>query len=356
MYTKHIIDSQPKPIKLEGFIPGMGGKSKTETETNIDKSMVVNSLTKVTTNAAQNINNESKQQFATFVLQKNTQEIDGLVCGGDMTMELVSANDAKVEADVEMTIKTTNDLNADITAGVSNSILSETADGAGGIDDMLATLDGAFEEIGATARDAINGLTGRDSETSTKMNIDQSQTINMDNIIEKNLNSEINDSSVQEAINNMKQSNNQTVKNALSGGNCNIKALATNDIDAIFNAVFTTEKMNKISTKIVDEIAQEFEKIDSDAGLLGEAGEALATAMVGAGQGIDLATDNVADVANNVVDEVGETSRFAIGSFTSGPVLSVVGLIVVLMMCAAAAYFMMMSDGANNAPIPFKKK
>ena len=366
--TKKVLNEYGEQV--ETFLPGMGSKSKSESNLNdTDNSYKENVDEKITENFKSNMSsvvqknctdvaNESKQEMLIEIAAANAINVSGVdTGGGDFEFGgIKQTNDVKVEATMSAENKattkitnsasntTTNQLTdimkdekkmgesltalagkgIDAVAGVANNaidagagMVNNTVDAAAGVANN--TVDAAA----GVATAAIDGLTGGSKSTEENVNIE-------DNSVEivKNLNHEVNKDIISNSLESAMESKVNTEslqacgakimgENAISldsiktgGGNVKIKDIEqTNKITAIIDCQFSNETCNDIVTEFMNKIetSEEFQKLTKEE--QEGFGAALGAAAEGVGAGVAAAAEGVGEGLATTAEGVGEGTK-----------------------------------------------
>lgn len=294
-------------------------KDLTSIEENIDKSTLVQGMTKMLTNVITKVTNDNKAALSQLIVVSNSINVDGLTIGGDLNVSGIKQSN-KIDTKVEM--KSVQDIANKIQVDISNSISSiinstikdtkDTINNKSNISQEATNVGNVVTSLAKTAGDVVNGITDNigsvannmidttgkvlssilgpstntNTSTNTTVNVDKStisetdkqlkSLLNLnqsfksiqDNSISQDISNILDNKNIAECVSNLQASNTISYKNTTVKGNANFTDLIqANDISAVMNCAFNQKVITDISVKIVNNYAQNITNMVANANI-----------------------------------------------------------------------------------------
>jgi hypothetical protein len=307
----------PRPIELtqpvakpERKASFWGGSSSETEETN--KNVVIESARKVMQSAVTEMINSNAQVFNRVVVLENNITIRNVSCLGDFNYVGNSQSMDIIEnTNIDFTNTATVSIKTAMTTRISDAFTdTDTTNGS-----MLSDTTGQFAG-------ALTNAFGGDTNKKTTLNSDIKKACQ--DAVNATVENKLTNSNIQSAATASQNANKITIENIRCGGNANISG---NDqvimLDSFIEALMeNTFDLDVVTTMVTDIESRVTTAIESNgdiaaagaaaAGVVGAAGAALAENITAAGGAVATAVTPFTDVANNAVDEAGDTAQTAI--------------------------------------------
>ena len=311
---------------------GLFGGRKSKKEKNITREKTINNMTKIMNTVSTEIMMKNEQSFKTMISQKNKLTFENITCDTLKISGISQTNDATLDEDTKMESINTTEINNDIGSVISGAFKNEKTKEGTNFGDVAGAAIGALGDTVTAGMDNVFG-----GSSSSKTNITDRQTFNIETETTNELENVINDETIQEAITSTAQENEAEFKNIKCGDGEISDVAQKNVLKATIKKIANSEKMQKAAANVVDKIDNHIENMEKDIG---------DTAVIA--DGVVEGIGALGDAAEQTIDASGDAAAGVITA--GGNAASKLFLILVIggiALAAIAAYFLMSPAGQS---------
>jgi hypothetical protein len=347
-------------------------KNLSETNKDIDQSMVVENCTKLLKSIINNVVSRNQSSLLQALAASNTIIFAGATFEGDFTMKGIKQNnEITVDGAIDLVQKIQNDITTEITEEITKNLTKQTISAAttATSTDIGQTLGKAMDgikEIGTSFMDnagkvldgALTATAGNKVSTTTKTNTENilKETFNLDDSFKITSNDEFN-SAVSNQLSSENLSscaqeanakNNFDFSSVTFKGNVEITDIEqTNIVKSALDCAFNQDILNKLSAIFVTNYENIIKNMTdktttNNEGDILAAGVAGATLVAAGGEAISTASQGIGSGVSEGVQGIGSGIGNTIGSIGSALAMNPIFIIsccVVLIILMAGAFF-----------------
>jgi hypothetical protein len=294
-----------------------GGKSS-KTVTNIDKEKITNSVKNIMQYSTIKAMVNNQQSMSAIISAVNVVSFANVECNTFTVSGIEQKNVLEYVDKSKMSASVSNELTSSMASTMTDSLLNRKSQVGTNIGDVAGkAIDAAADIAGEAAGVFKNGMDNMfGGKSSSKYNLKESEIFNLEENVSQTMEQVMNTETIQEAVSSARAENELLFEDI----RCTVGTVSdiaqTNMLHVTIEKIVKSETMNNAATELTNKLESFVENIDENRGDIA----ALADGMIGvidtAGDTVEAVADDVASVANNAVDEVGETTRHGMDSAT----------------------------------------
>lgn len=319
---------------------GLFGGRKSKKEKNITKEKTINNMTKIMNSVSTEIMMKNEQSFKTMISQKNKLTFENITCDKLKISNITQTNDATLDEDTKMESVNTTEINNDVGSVISGAFKNEKTKEGTNFGEVAGAAIGALGDTVTAGMDNVFG-----GSSSSKTNITDRQTFNIETEVSTELENVINDETIQEAITATVQENEAEFKDIKCGEGEISDIAQTNVLKATIKKIATSKKMQKAAANIVDKIDNHIENMEKDIGDTALIADGVVDGIGALGDAAEKTIDAGGDAAAGVITAGGNAASKMLLIFVIGGIA----------LAAIAAYFLMSPAGQSATSQAFDK-